>query len=322
MTDPDHEEKRSRYAREVNGMMVDIYDIARAWGLVGVHYEAVKKLMCPGGRSGGKSRLVDLQEVVMEVQRMIEWELKLGRAMDTQEVLDLMNNPNPIMGDLLWKDSPSASARGRSVEETVDILTSTNELLDDLVLQKVDPTPHKPHVMYMGDGVEDGDRWCECAEDYRVTCSCHSDGCPEKPADSSPAAPESTNAAEEGGSEGSEPAPSTEQSTKAVVSRDPRCIGRFIGRNWVCSICEMDEAADKKDGPPACERALVESAQEAAREAMLADFEERTKAELASTSAAGCRVQIRGDRTECLFCTLQWDTNDPSPPNCPANRPS
>lgn len=30
-----------------------------------------------------------------------------------------------------------------------------------------------------------------------------------------------------------------------------------------------------------------------------------------------CDVRIHGDLTECAICGLNWDTNDPCPPQCP-----
>ena len=53
---------------------MDVYDVLNAFGVTcSASQHAIKKLLMPGAR-GGKSRLKDLQEAGVSVQRAIEFE--------------------------------------------------------------------------------------------------------------------------------------------------------------------------------------------------------------------------------------------------------
>lgn len=66
------EEKNNKYARNVKGVDIDIYDILVAWEVTcPATQHAIKKLLMPGQR-GHKDNLKDLQEAKQSVERAIE----------------------------------------------------------------------------------------------------------------------------------------------------------------------------------------------------------------------------------------------------------
>lgn len=63
-----------KYQREINGVVVDVYDILRAYGVTcPAVAHAVKKLLLPGQR-GAKSVMEDLEEANRSIERAIELE--------------------------------------------------------------------------------------------------------------------------------------------------------------------------------------------------------------------------------------------------------
>ena len=63
------------YTRTIRGTHLDVYDVMRAYEVTDPAIaHAVKKLLVPGGRSGGKSRLQDLLEAYISIENAIDWE--------------------------------------------------------------------------------------------------------------------------------------------------------------------------------------------------------------------------------------------------------
>ena len=62
----------SKYHREINGVVVDVYDILHAYEVpnhaVG---HAIKKLLMPGERHASKDKVQDLQEAIDSIRRAI-----------------------------------------------------------------------------------------------------------------------------------------------------------------------------------------------------------------------------------------------------------
>lgn len=74
--DPVPEVQRpSKYHRCIRGMWVDVYDILAAYQTDSAAIDhAIKKLLAPGSRSGGKSRVQDIEEAIWSLQRALEKE--------------------------------------------------------------------------------------------------------------------------------------------------------------------------------------------------------------------------------------------------------
>lgn len=67
-------DRGEKYHRTLKGVRVDVYDVLNAFGVTcSASQHAIKKLLMAGGR-GGKSRLKDLQEAGVSVQRAVELE--------------------------------------------------------------------------------------------------------------------------------------------------------------------------------------------------------------------------------------------------------
>lgn len=64
---------RRRVYRDENGLS-EVYDVADAWNLPDALSHALKKILLPGGR-GAKSRVKDLQEAIVSIERQIKKEL-------------------------------------------------------------------------------------------------------------------------------------------------------------------------------------------------------------------------------------------------------
>lgn len=67
-------DRGEKYRRDLKGVRVDVYDVLNAFGVTcSASQHAIKKLLMAGGR-GGKSRLKELQEAGVSVQRAVELE--------------------------------------------------------------------------------------------------------------------------------------------------------------------------------------------------------------------------------------------------------
>lgn len=60
------------YKKVIKGVELDVYDIAEAYDVPFILGHAIKKLLCLGRRSGGKSVLHDLEDVRDTINRAIE----------------------------------------------------------------------------------------------------------------------------------------------------------------------------------------------------------------------------------------------------------
>lgn len=76
---PPKPKRPSKYHRRIRDEWVDVYDILAAYntGSAAIDH-AIKKLLVPGGRSGGKSRVQDIEEAIWSLQRALEKERENG----------------------------------------------------------------------------------------------------------------------------------------------------------------------------------------------------------------------------------------------------
>jgi len=64
--------KRSVYHKDVPTRTIDVYRVLRAFNVTDQNIgHAIKKLLCPGQRSGGKTMAQDVHEAIWTLQR---WE--------------------------------------------------------------------------------------------------------------------------------------------------------------------------------------------------------------------------------------------------------
>ena len=81
-------DRGEKYRRDIKGVCVDVYDVLNAFGVTcSAAQHAIKKLLMPGAR-GGKSRLKDLQEAGVSVQRAVEFEQEREKTLPYPETLN------------------------------------------------------------------------------------------------------------------------------------------------------------------------------------------------------------------------------------------
>ena len=71
--DVNEAKKTNPYRKTIKGVEIDVYDIIDAYGVTDYAIaHAIKKLLCLGKRSGGKSVVQDMREAAWSIDRAAE----------------------------------------------------------------------------------------------------------------------------------------------------------------------------------------------------------------------------------------------------------